>query len=306
MFGNVKLEVGRHMADQTQKGRRRLRVLGACAVAAGAVFLAMGLGTGPAAAQTVANHNPGVTATQSVATEGLNNNGPGGDDQCTKDVCKRINWCDAGKSRVVKDDAPTVVLTKGGKSQDCVKRPTVKKVVCCDQGAGNVKVWITNPNCYKLRVEVTVDNGAPVIKWIEANGEAEFDFSHVGNGNHTVRASVWTKGKVWCNFAKLCITVKCSSPSPTPSQTQSHSPSPSPSVSHTTSPSPSQSSSHTASPSPSKSSAGALPPINHTGNNLPVTGPPTGGFVIGGLVLLAIGVGAVLFGRRRNHRVVAD
>lgn len=289
MFGNANLEVVRLMADQTRTKRRTLRSLSVGAIALGAVLMGLSFGASSASAQTLTGNNPGVTATQAVAPEGLSNNGPrGGDNQCTKDVCKRINWCDAGGKRgVIQGDAPTVALIKGGKTQECVKRPTVKKIVCCEQGAGSVKVQVTNPNCFKLRVMVTVDNGAPVIEWIGANDTAEFDFSHVKSGDHTIRASAWVGGKAWCNFAKVCFKLKCHSPSPSPSHT-SQSPSPSPSASHT------------ASPSPSKSSTGALPPINHTGNNLPVTGPPTGLFIVGGLVLLAGGIGAIVYGRRRR------
>jgi len=284
------------MADQTGKTRRRLRVWGASLVATGAVLLAIGAASRSASAQTITGANPGVVATQAVTPEGLHN-GPqgGGDNQCTRDVCKRINWCDA-KGGDIKDDAPTVALGKDGRTQDCVKRPIVKKVACCEQGAGSVKVWVTNPNCFKLKVMVTVDNGAPVIKWVGANDTAEFDFGQVKNGNHTIRASVWAGGKKWCNFAKVCFKLKCNSPSPSPSTT-SQSPSPSPSASQSASPSPSHSASPSASPSTSKSSA--MPPITHTGNNLPVTGPSTGLFVGVGLLLLAGGVGAIVVGRRR-------
>jgi LPXTG-motif cell wall-anchored protein len=255
----------------------------------------MALAAGPA----VASDTPGATvaSTSAVQPEGLiNAPDGGGDDQCTKDVCKRINWCDSQGGKIA-DDAPVVVVTQGGKTPECVQRPAIKKVTCCEDGVGNTIVTVNNPNCIKLRVAVSVDDGTPVIKWIDANGSAEFKFARVANGDHTIRASVWVKKGVWCNFAKVHFKVNC----PTPSPSGSHSTSPSPSAS--VSASPSHSVSHSASPS---HSTGAMPPIKNTGNNLPVTGSPVGAIAVSGAALLALGGGALWFGRRRRTRLVIE
>lgn len=102
------------------------------------------------------------------------------------------------------------------------------------------------------------------------------------------------------------------SPSPSPSQT-SESPSPSPSQS-TASPSPSQSTNDpgtgggvvTPTPTPSESSVVAAPPMNNSGSELPVTGSSKSTMLYllgGGLMLVAIGGGAVLYARRNRDEV---
>lgn len=284
------------MAQPTRQHQRRWTVIAAGALAAGVALIGLALGVNPASADT-GSTAPAVSSTQEVQPEGLVNGPQGNSGDCTKDVCKRIHWCDS-TSGTVKDDAPTVVVPQGSQAPSCVKRPVVKKVTCCEQGKGDTIVYVYNPNCFKLRVGVQVDSGTPEVNWINGGDTAEFKFDSIANGDHVIRASVWVKDGVWCNFAKLKLKVNCTesaSPSPSVSKSASPKPSASPRPSHT----------HSASPSPSRS-AGVLPPINHTGNNgsLPITGAPVLAIALAGMVLVAAGAGVLLYSRRRRPRAV--
>lgn len=260
------------------------------------------MGTSPALASDGSNSSPSVSSTQEVQPEGLVNGPNGSDGQCTQDICKRIPWCDSTNG-AVSNDSPYVALSKGDGAPRCVQKPHVSKVTCCEDGVGNVIVWVHNPNTFKLKVGVTIDGGTPEVMWVKPGETAEYKFDHIANGNHVIRASVWVKDNVWCNFAKLKLCVECTSPSPSHSPSHSPTPSSSPSASHSASPTPSHS--HSASPTPSEShSAGVLPPINHTGNSLPITGAPTAMIAGVGLFLVGGGFLALVLSRRRKATAV--
>jgi hypothetical protein len=284
------------MTDHSQWRRRRLSLLAAGAIAAGLLLLfGVALNAAPAVANDTSS-GPVVAVTDTVQPDGLVSAPDGGaDDQCTRDVCKRINWCDE-RGDSIKDDAPTIVVPLGGKTPECVNRPTVQKVTCCEGGVGNTTVWVTpNCNCHKMLIAVSIDSGAPIVKWVGGGETAKFTFSHVANGDHTVRASALVKKGVWCNFAKLHFKVKCASPS----ASHSHSASPYPSVSVSASPS----HTHSASPSSSKSPTAVVSSSGNTGGSLPVTGPPAG-LIAGVGLLMVLGGIALLLWRRRTRLVI--
>lgn len=195
-------------------------------------------------------------------------------DECSGDKCKQIPWCPPpGKPPVgITEDSPVVVLgdTKG--EPECVKKPKITYEKCCINGKGDITVTATNLSPFKMRIKVWLDNGTPVVKWVNGNSSAEYKFEGAGNGWHTIHSAVLA-GNVWCEFVTKRVYVKCEAP---PSPTQS----PLPSLS----------------PSPSQSAG--------PGDQLPQTGAPVGGIAAGGLGLLGAGAGALLLARRRRNPTI--
>ncbi|HVI68848.1 MAG TPA: LPXTG cell wall anchor domain-containing protein [Magnetospirillaceae bacterium] len=257
--------------------KRVAQGLAALAATVATGLLVLGLSTAPAAATGDPNSGTIDTSVTSLATAQPQAETKG--DECTGDKCKKIPWCPPnGQPPVgITADAPMVLL--GDDKTDtptCVKKPKVEYKCCVadESGTASIHVVVTNYNPFKMRVKVGLDDGTPIVKWVNGNDKATFVFANVNNGVHEIHASVWAGGDTWCKFVDKRITVKCAPPSP------SQSPSPSPSETQTESPGPSAS--------------------TNPGDQLPQTGSSILPLAGGGALALATGIGMVFFGRRRR------